>query len=98
MLSLRERLRNYKAASTHPTDIREPMVRALFWLDEERAAAQTIEDCRGRPDLGHVADSASYDLLYARAARQRARARFHDSLKSAQLERAIEQHSSFEAA
>jgi len=67
-----DKLAVYKAKRTHVSDIKEPMVKALWWRCWEKENAQLVKECSVSPsEYGTLLDAAEREVEYARAARRR---------------------------
>lgn len=65
-----DKLAVYKAKRTHVSDIKEPMVRALWWRCHEKANQQVADECRPFPsEYGALLEDAESEVKIARAAR-----------------------------
>lgn len=66
-----ERLAVEKAKRTHVSDIKDPMVRALWWKHLEWRNADIASECRPFPsEYGTLLEAAEREVEYARAARR----------------------------
>lgn len=71
MLTIGQKLDLYVARRTHVSDIREPLVRALYWKRWEWKNADLMASCRRSPEYGDLLDACEREVEYARNARRK---------------------------
>lgn len=70
-ITIGQKLAEYKARRRHVSDIKEPMVRALWWKHWEWKNAEIAHECGSNPEFGALRESSEVEIEYARKQRRK---------------------------